>query len=459
MWNCPSCNLENADSQTACQNCSIIREIPFPDIAADVCASAESVKSEKRHSFSDIAPEISTPAESEHSAKRPSFSDAAADSCPSVESEHPAKQSSFSDIATDISTPAESVMPDKPLMQIDSARQKIKFIKQISLMAILLILTIVVAVSLISAMQESRQELDKESEQVSGQESFGQESRQASKQELNIDPMANSRSGSSSELESEGAPSEEFSVDTKDNEPPVISGVKNLQVYLGNAIYYKRGITVKDNSDDAVKLEIDSSKVNTKVAGTYEIKYFATDKAGNTAAVNAKITIIKRLESTITQSDVDALSDKVLKSIINNIMTDKRKMWEIFIWTAKYITYTGTSDKSSWINGAYQGMKYGSGDCFSYYAVSRALLTRAGFDVLPVQRVPSSSKHYWVLVKYQGQWYHFDPTPRSTGYAYKCFLRSKPEVEAYTALMSKMKPNYFVYNTAGLPEVATVPLK
>lgn len=382
MWNCPSCNSKNVDSKAACHNCSSLREMSFPEIAVDICASSES----------------------------------------------------------------EDVQPFKRFSYTDSARQKIKFIKQISLMIILLISCIVLTVSLISAMQESGKELK-------------QESRQETQQELTNQTKDNSGSGLNSDPGSKGERSEEFIIDPKDTEPPVITGVKNLQVYLGNPILYKSGITVKDNSSDPVNLEIDNSKVNSKVAGTYEIKYSATDKAGNTAIVNAQITIIQKPKTTIIQNDVDALSDKVLKSIINNTMSDKRKMWEIFIWTAKNITYTGTSDKSSWINAAYKGMKYGSGDCFSYYAVSRALLTRAGFEVVPVQRVPSSSKHYWVLVKYEGQWYHFDPTPRSTGYYYKCFLRSKPEVEAYTARMAKMKPNYFVYDTTGLPEVATVPLK
>ena len=42
------------------------------------------------------------------------------------------------------------------------------------------------------------------------------------------------------------------------------------------------------------------------------------------------------------------------------------------------ISYTGTSDKSSCVVGAYVGFTRHSGDCYNYFACSKALLTRAG---------------------------------------------------------------------------------
>ena len=71
------------------------------------------------------------------------------------------------------------------------------------------------------------------------------------------------------------------------------------------------------------------------------------------------------------------------------------------------------SDKSDWKTGAYTGLTAGRGDCFTYYAVSRALLTALGIDNLAVERVGGETRHFWNLVNCGDGWYHFDACPRS----------------------------------------------
>lgn len=244
----------------------------------------------------------------------------------------------------------------------------------------------------------------------------------------------------------------------KDTEPPVIKGVKNLSVFLGNKILYKRGISVTDNKDENTTLMINNSDVNLMAVGKYEVIYFATDRSGNEASVKATVWVNEPSDLIVTQEEVDEYSDMVLSLIIKEGMTSRAKMWAIFRWISQNVQYTGTASKADWLKGAFLGFKYRTGDCFTYYSVSRALLARAEFEVLPVQRVPAQTRHYWVLIKHGDQWYHFDPSPRSKGYSFQCFLRSKPEVDAYTALIWDEKQHYFDYDTTGLPEVATIPL-
>lgn len=64
-------------------------------------------------------------------------------------------------------------------------------------------------------------------------------------------------------------------------------------------------------------------------------------------------------------------------------------------YTRGHIAYTGNSNKSSWEKEASNGLRYGRGDCFTYYCVSRALLTRAGIPNIEVTRVQGYGHHWW----------------------------------------------------------------
>ncbi|HZX20860.1 MAG TPA: hypothetical protein VFF25_00575, partial [Clostridia bacterium] len=59
----------------------------------------------------------------------------------------------------------------------------------------------------------------------------------------------------------------------KDTQPPEIIGVKGQTVYVGAKISYRQGVTVTDNRDENVDLKIDSSNVNPKKIGSYEVVY------------------------------------------------------------------------------------------------------------------------------------------------------------------------------------------
>ncbi|NCU25673.1 transglutaminase domain-containing protein, partial [Candidatus Nomurabacteria bacterium] len=147
--------------------------------------------------------------------------------------------------------------------------------------------------------------------------------------------------------------------------------------------------------------------------------------------------------------------DQVLDEIIDPGMSDLEKMSEIFYWIADHINYIGTSDKSDWIKGAYLGMTRGTGDCFNYFAAAKAFLTRAGYETIPIERVKDAkTRHYWNLVKYEGEWYHFDPLPNLAKYHYVCLLRTDAEVAEY----SKKNTRFYEFDKTGIPATATKPL-
>ena len=102
--------------------------------------------------------------------------------------------------------------------------------------------------------------------------------------------------------------------------------------------------------------------------------------------------------------------------------------------------------------GAYAGLTTGKGDCFTYYAVSRALLTVLEIDNLPVERVGGEARHYWNLVDCGDGWYHFDACPRSSRLPYfLSFMFTDQQAADYTAEAGRC---YYDFDGTLLPERA-----
>jgi len=242
-----------------------------------------------------------------------------------------------------------------------------------------------------------------------------------------------------------------------DTEKPSISGVVDVSTFVGDPVAYRTGVTVTDNRDADVLLEIDNAGVDLTKAGTYPVVYSATDKAGNRAEVTANVVVTVKPAGYVSLADLNARIDEIFAQILKPGMSDLEKMSEIFYYIADHIAYTGTSDKDDWIKGAYLGITRGSGDCFNYFALAKGMLERAGYETIRVERVPAKTRHYWNLVKYEGQWYHFDPLPNLKYYHYVCLLRTDAEVAAF----SKSKDTeglFYVFDHTGIPATATVPL-
>lgn len=241
----------------------------------------------------------------------------------------------------------------------------------------------------------------------------------------------------------------------QDTEPPVITGAADLAVFIGDKVSYRTGVTVTDDHDSAVQLEIDSSAVNPAEAGTYPVVYRATDQSGNKAEVTIQVTFAVKPEGYVSEEELYVLIDEVLDEILEPGMSDLEVLSEIFYWIADHINYTGTSDKSDWVKGAYLGITRGTGDCFNYFATAKAFLTRAGYETIPIERIKDAkTRHYWNLVRYNGAWYHFDPLPNLAKYHYVCLLRTDAEVAEY----SKENPRFYEYDPEGIPATPTEPL-
>lgn len=193
-----------------------------------------------------------------------------------------------------------------------------------------------------------------------------------------------------------------------DNEPPVISGVKDIVVIKGNTISYKKGVTVTDNCTENLSFTVDTSNVNPKAIGEYPIVYIARDASGNETRIEAKINI---KAFSYDEATVHALADKVLASIINKKMTPMEKTRAVYDYLKRHIRYKRQTNYTDPLKATYDGITTGKGDCFVYSSTARVLLSRAGITVMQINKIPAETVHYWDLVNLGNGWYHFDACP------------------------------------------------
>lgn len=212
-----------------------------------------------------------------------------------------------------------------------------------------------------------------------------------------------------------GSPSSNAS-QIKDTVPPVIDCAETRLFYIGDAMSYKKDVTVTDDTDPAPKLEVDSSNVNLRAAGTYTYTLTATDRSGNTAVKTVTLTVAQKPADYVTEEQMYAEADKVIQKIITEGMTKEQQVQAIYNWMRGNIGYINHLDKTDWVQTAYKTFVNRQSDCFGYFAAAKAMLNRLdiqNIDVVKVKMKNSDPSHYWSLVTANGSdWYHLDTTPR-----------------------------------------------
>ena len=218
-------------------------------------------------------------------------------------------------------------------------------------------------------------------------------------------------------------------VEEYDITPPIIEGQLDKIVYAGQGVSFKTGVVVTDNVDTNIEIEVDSSHVNLDVPGEYPIIYTATDSMGNMDLAEGTITVIEVIYS---EDQVNELADAVLADIIKPDMSDYDKAHAIYVWIQGNIGYSESEDRGDWLKGAYDGLKNRHGDCYSYFAVGKALLTRAGIKNEDIEIIPTATRHhFWSVIDCGEGWRHFDSTPR-TDKTFKGFYVTDEDLMAYS---------------------------
>lgn len=230
-----------------------------------------------------------------------------------------------------------------------------------------------------------------------------------------------------------------------DNDPPVITGAKNRRILTGGRFELLKGVSAKDNKDGAIPVTV-SGLVDWNTEGDYRLIYSARDNSNNTSQI--EVTVAVRTMA----SYVDEVADETLEKIVTPYMTEMEKIKAIHTWVRNNVIYVSTGDKSSVTVGAYNAMQMGKGDCYTFYAISQVLLTKAGVENIPITRMGGDTRHFWSLIKIGSEWYHYDSTPRpriKSDFDDWCFTEA--QARQYT---EKRGGNYFyIYDKDLYPEV------
>lgn len=164
-------------------------------------------------------------------------------------------------------------------------------------------------------------------------------------------------------------------------------------------------------------------------------------------------------DDTITgDAELDEMAKLICDSIIKENMGVREKARAVYDFVKGGINYSGTSDKSDWKAAAKDGLKTRNGDCFTYYACARALLTYLGIDNREVRRVDGRSDHWWNLVNCGDGWYHMDATPMGAEMpAFDAFMFTDQQAAQYTELVQYQVglTNFYSFNGEALPERAS----
>lgn len=222
-----------------------------------------------------------------------------------------------------------------------------------------------------------------------------------------------------------------------DDDAPAVRGPEGgyAVISLGETISYKSLVEVSDE-DESVELTVDNSAVDPTKEGTYPVYYTATDSSGNETQYTLQLVIKKQAYSRaalmkLVEARAQALGMK--KDMDRALLV--RKIYEFVrdpnaSATEANIRFTDESNTPSqklsreswevdWIEEACRtlSMERMSGDCYTYYAVSKAFFEYFGIENLGIQRssaAQAKGTHFWNVVnvgtKSAPRWYFYDAT-------------------------------------------------
>ena len=234
----------------------------------------------------------------------------------------------------------------------------------------------------------------------------------------------------------------------EDTEAPVIEGVEDRIATAGKPFAFKKGVSVTDNYDTGIALEVDADGVDLNKPGTYIVIYNATDTAGNHTTSGAFVHVVEDIVPVLPDRDekLYELADDILEEILTDDMTMAQKAEAVFDYVHG-IEYEEIFEETDDYEDALRGLTERTGDCSVYAMTAKVLLARAGIPNLDIVNVPDAVVHAWNLVDIGEGWHHFDATRRIDGA--RLFYLTDEELAEY----SRTHGNTHVYDASLYPEI------
>ena len=199
---------------------------------------------------------------------------------------------------------------------------------------------------------------------------------------------------------------------------------------------------VTDNRDVEPKVKVDRSRIDFTKTGRYKVYFTAMDSAGNTSKSWSYVQVI-------VPGGLESYEDQILSGILRESDPESKKIRAIHEYLIKNIDYISDGDHGNWYDVANNGLLFGTGDCYTYYAAAHALLSRAGITDLMVRRFPwkPGEEHWWNLIHINDTWYHFECMPHGPGFDL-CLVTTKELQESW--------PGYFRFDYRLYPKIAKI---
>ena len=227
--------------------------------------------------------------------------------------------------------------------------------------------------------------------------------------------------------------------------PTLTSDSDTIIIYTGSTLSYRKFVKITDNGDGECKLEATKSTVNQNVPGEYSVTLVATDAAGNKSkALTLKVVVKDKMyseESLMTLIAQKAKAElgytkeeakssgksktQIVRDIYKYVNSPDKSAVNANIFfndisNAPYQKNQGGNESRDrweldWIEEAYLTLTMDRmrGDCYTYYAVSKAFFEYFGIENQGIQRSLNdgmSGTHYWSIVKVENGWYYYDAT-------------------------------------------------
>lgn len=228
---------------------------------------------------------------------------------------------------------------------------------------------------------------------------------------------------------------------TGDGNAPVITGVTDMKTIAKKRVNYLRGVKATDDADGELEVTVtEPDNFDLAKPGNYTITYTATDSAGNIITQSAVLKVVSDEQEvrTLTEEDVYRIGEAMVEDILTDPeMPEERRARKVYRAVQDSMWFKDNTDEVPWYTAAAIAISRGYGDCRNYYAYAKLLLDCAGFENMQVEHLRTSekeSRHFWNLVKINGEWYHFDTTPRKGRSDF--FMLTDAQLDAYSATQS-----------------------
>ncbi len=260
-----------------------------------------------------------------------------------------------------------------------------------------------------------------------------------------------------------------------DSRAPVITLKSGdvIYMYVGENIVWKSFVDVTDNSG-SVTLDVDASNVNKDAEGKYEVTYKATDATGNKSELKVTVVVAKAEYSYSTL--MENIAKKAVQLGITDSMSKVQKVRKIYDYvnSKETVTFTNESNipninrnnwKTDWVEEAARTLTSGSGDCYSYYSLSKAFFEYFGIENEGIQRdfiSTDAGTHFWAVVNIgtesSPQWYYYDSTRLGGTFAdgsnNACLITLK-KLQGYQPSNSDVTYDFYKFDSAKYPTAST----